>query len=142
MLQEFPLRRIWQIMWDEPLIPFALVGGVLFVVYGFRRPGANVETIEVRPATIRALEQMQPDIVGRPLTHREKQEIVEGFILMTNDLFARARVRQTGALQDPVQQPSENSGNELNRENDFVDETADTLCFAGRELARQDSNLE
>ena len=47
------MRRIRQIMVDEPLIPFALIGAVLFVVYGFSRPDDSVETIEVRPATLR-----------------------------------------------------------------------------------------
>ena len=49
------MRRIWQAMVDEPLIPFAIIGGVLFVVYGFRKPEEQAETVEVNPATLRAL---------------------------------------------------------------------------------------
>jgi len=74
------MYRIWKSATDEPLVPFAIIGGVLFAVYGLARPEQDVETIEVRPATVGALEQMQQDLLGRPLTEQERQDAVEGYI--------------------------------------------------------------
>ena len=118
------MRRIWQTMSDEPFIAFAIIGGLLFMLHGFRNTAdqATVETIEVRPATVRALEQVQQDLVGRPLTDKERQEIVEGFIedeVLMREAFRRglekkdSRVRKRllnvmrSTLDQPVAQPTQ-----------------------------------
>ncbi len=138
------MRRIWQTMVDEPLIPFALIGGVLFVVYGFRKPADNVETIEVRPATLRALETMRQDLVGRPLTDQERKEIVEGFIdeeVLTREAFRMelekkdSRVRKRllnvmrSTLDRPVAQPTRAQLQAYFRENQDQFSTGEVITF-------------
>lgn len=110
------MRRIWQALLDEPLIAFALVGGLLFVLYGFREPAAEIETIEIQPDTIRALEQMQQDIVGRKLTDDERQEMIQGHIedeVLMREAFrnglekkdSRVRKRLLNVMRSTIDQP-------------------------------------
>ena len=126
------------------LIPFAIIGGVLFVVYGFRQPDEQVETIEVKPATVRALEQMQEDLVGRPLTEAERQNVVEGYIeeeVLMREAFRMelekkdSRVRKRllnvmrSTLDQPVSQPTRAELQAYFRENQERYVTGETVTF-------------
>ena len=110
------MNSLSKTMTDEPLIPFAIIGGVLFVIYGFSRPSDPVETIEVRPATIRALETMQQDLVGRSLTEQERQDVLDGFIedeVLMREAFrrqleqkdSRVRKRLLDVMRSTLDQP-------------------------------------
>ncbi len=72
-------RGIWESLQQEPLIPFALIGGLLFAVYGFSKPD-EVETIEITPQTRRALEDMEESLRGRPLTDEERQTLIDSHV--------------------------------------------------------------
>ena len=110
------MHRIRQIMLDEPLIPFAILGGVLFVVYGFRQPPRVVETIEISTSTVRALERAQQELVGRPLTEQERMDVLEGYIeeeVLLREAFrmelekkdSRVRQRLLNVMRSTLDQP-------------------------------------
>lgn len=73
------VRGIRESLQQEPLIPFALIGGMLFAVYGFSK-SEQVETIEITPQTRRALEDMEESLRGRPLTDEERQTLIDSHV--------------------------------------------------------------
>ena len=104
----------------EPLILFLVLGAVLYGVWMLLAP-QKLETIRVEAATLRALEQYQEDLMGRPLDDAEREEIKQGFIddeVLLHEALKRglqwsdSRVRQRltrimrGALTETVADPS------------------------------------
>lgn len=73
------IGRFWNALHHEPLIPFALIGGLLFVAYGFGKP-TPAEVIEITPQTIRALEDFEESLRGRPITDEERQVLIDSHI--------------------------------------------------------------
>lgn len=115
------MRRYIQLMLEEPLIPFALIGCVLFVGYGFRKPTDEIETISISTSTVRSLETMQEELTGRPLTEAERQEVFDGYVddeVLMREAFRRelekkdSRVRKRllsvmrSTLDQPIAQPT------------------------------------
>ena len=110
------MRRVWQAMVDEPLILFAIIGGVLFAVHGLRKSDDLIENIEIRPTTIRALQTMQQDLAGRPLTDSERENLVQGLIedeVLMREAFrrelekkdSRVRKRLLSVMRSTLDQP-------------------------------------
>ena len=115
-----PIRRFFDAIFQEPLIPFAVIGGILFAVYGFKQP-VEIETIEITPQTLRALENLEIDLRGRPLSDDEQNLLVESFIedeVLMREAFRRGlekkdpRVRKRllnvmrESLDEPIAEPS------------------------------------
>lgn len=104
----------------DPLLLFLILGGALYGAWTLLAPN-QLETIRVEASTLRALEEYQEDLLGRPLTEEEKEEIQEGFIddeVLLREALERGlqwsdgRVRQRltrimrGALTETVADPS------------------------------------
>ena len=104
----------------EPLVAFVVLGAALYGVWVLAAP-ADVETVRIEPAALRALETQQAELLGRPLTEGEAEEVREGHIddevLLREALgrglqFSDSRVRQRltrimrGALTETVADPS------------------------------------
>ena len=88
---ENPIRRIFDFICQEPLVPFALIGGILFALYGFQNPTAR-ERIEIQPQTLRALEEMEVEMRGRSLTESERQLLIDSHI--EDEVLLREAYRQ------------------------------------------------
>ncbi len=112
--------RTWQAIQREPLVPFALIGGLLFAVYGFGKP-EEVETIEITPQTVQALADAEENLRGRPVTDDGRQILIDGHIedeILMREALRRgierkdARVRQRlltvmrSALDEQVPEPT------------------------------------
>ena len=46
--------RLANVLLAEPLVPFAVLGGLFFLLYGITQP-APIETIEISPQTLQAV---------------------------------------------------------------------------------------
>jgi hypothetical protein len=114
------LRRIRSAARREPLVPFVVVGAVLYGFWVIAAP-ADVETIRVEGEVLRAVEEQQEYLLGRPLTDDERALAREGYIdeeVLLREALGRglhwsdSRVRQrlTGivraALTETVPDPS------------------------------------
>lgn len=73
------IGRFWNALHQEPLILFALIGGLLFVAYGFGK-ATPVEVIEITPQTLRALEDSEESLRGRPVTDEERRALIDSHI--------------------------------------------------------------
>ena len=71
----------------EPLVLFVLVGGLLYAAWAFLAP-EPVEVIQIDEASLRAFEQSQADILGRPLTEAEREEIRQGIACVKHQNMA------------------------------------------------------
>ena len=143
------LRRLLDALFQEPLIPFAVIGGLLFAVYGLTRP-AERETIEVTPQTVQTLEDLEVDLRGRPLTDEERKLLVESYIedeVLMHEAFrmglerkdSRVRKRLLSvmrtSLDEPVAEPNLGQLQEYYRKKmqDFQPYQAisfDQVCFS------------
>jgi len=112
--------RIRSALGREPLILFVAVGALLYGVWVIAAP-ADVETIRVGDEVLRAVEEQQEYILGRPLTDDEQVLAREGYIdeeVLLREALGRglhwsdARVRQRltrivrAALTETVPDPS------------------------------------
>ena len=73
------IGRFWNALHREPLIPFALIGGLLFVAYGFGKP-TPVEVIEITPQTIQTLVDSAETMRGRAVTDEERKVMIDSHI--------------------------------------------------------------
>jgi peptidyl-prolyl cis-trans isomerase C len=86
----------WKIF-REPLVAFVLVGGLIFLVNGiFAKP--EDDRIQVTQETVAGLIETRGELIGRPLTETERQELIENFI--TNEILLREAVARGLHLQD------------------------------------------
>ena len=115
-----PVRRFFDFICEEPLIPFAVIGGILFALYGLFAP-ATKERIEIQPQTVQALEEMEIELRGRPLTDIERQLVIDSHIedeVLMREAFRQelekkdSRVRKRlltvmrASLDEPVGEPT------------------------------------
>jgi hypothetical protein len=99
---------------------FAVVGAALYGIWVLAAP-ADVETVRIEPAALRALETQQAELLGRPLTEEEIEEVREGYIedevllhealnrgLHLSDGRTRRRLTRImrGALTETIADPS------------------------------------
>lgn len=104
----------------EPLILFLVLGVAVYGAWTLLAP-EKLETIRIETSTLRALEQYQEELRGRPLDEAEKEDIKEGFIddeVLLHEALKRGlqwsdgRVRQRltrimrGALTETIADPS------------------------------------
>ena len=105
----------------EPLVPFAVLGVVLYAVLLAVRPAAPLETIEVPDETIRAIIEQNKQLSGRELTEEEIRTVVADHVddeVLLREARARgfdqndSRVRRRllsvmrTVLDEPVAEPS------------------------------------
>lgn len=94
-------KSLWQALNTEPLIPFALIGGLLFAAYGFAKPQTR-EVIELTPQTLQALENMEVTLRGRPLTEDERQQMIDSHIeneVLMREAFRRGLEKKDGRVR-------------------------------------------
>jgi hypothetical protein len=114
------LGRMRSAVGREPLVPFFVLGAVLYGVWVLVAP-ADVETIRIDGEVLRAVEEHQEDLLGRPLTDDERALAREGYIdqeVLLREALGRglhwsdSRVRQRltqivlAALTETVPDPS------------------------------------
>ena len=73
------LRRLWHALSREPIVHFAIAAGLLFGVYAIVAPKEK-PTIRIDEATVEALMRERAAIALRPLTDRDRQDVVETYI--------------------------------------------------------------
>ena len=113
-------RGLESLVRRHPFVLFIVLGALLYGAWVLLAPPER-ETIHVEATVLRALEQQQEDLLGRPLTVDERQEIRESYIddevllrvalargLQWSDFRVRQRLTRImrGALTETVADPS------------------------------------
>jgi PPIC-type PPIASE domain len=93
-----PRRRLWTFVRGEPLVHFALLGGLLFAASTLW-PAQGPETIVIDRATVEALVQQQGQILGRPPSEAEQALLVQGLV---DDAVLLREAYRRGLEQDAV----------------------------------------
>ena len=105
----------------EPILAFFLLGGLFYALSIAIRPAADLETIEIRAETVRALIQQQEELLGRTLSGKEVRDVVQGYVddevllrearrrgFDEDDFRVRKRLltMMRSTLDEPVAEPS------------------------------------
>ena len=105
---------------ESPLLHFIIIGVVVYGLYTRLKP-LTLDTIQVTPQTLEALIQQQESITQNPLTHGQKQALLEGHIedeILLREAYKRGihqndyRVRKRlltimrSSLSDTIPEPS------------------------------------
>ena len=93
-----PGRRLWAFLRHEPLVHFAILGGLLFGADALRQAAERESIVIDRPA-IRAMADQQAQFLGRPLTEAERQRLVQG---MVDDAVLLREAYKRGLEQDSL----------------------------------------
>ena len=73
------MKFLFTFVLKSPIVHFMLLGAAAFVAYNHLKP-PNRETITVTTQTIDALVQQRESITRNPVTDKERQDILEGYI--------------------------------------------------------------
>lgn len=94
-----PLKPIFPLKYlHEPLLGFALAGGLIFMLYSLF--GETERTpIDITEITISDLVATREQLLGRTLVSQEREELIEHFI--NNEMLVREAVSRGLHLQDP-----------------------------------------
>jgi hypothetical protein len=113
-------RKLGSVVRQHPLVLFLILGALLYSVWAPLAPPER-EIVRIEATVLRALEQQQEDLLGRPLTDEEKDDIRESYIddevllreaiergLQWSDFRVRQRLTRImrGALTETVADPS------------------------------------
>ena len=94
-----PLKTIFPLKYlNEPLLGFALVGGLIFMLYN---PSDEVSTtqIDITEVTISSITSNREQLLGRNLVNFEREELIQQFI--NNEILVREGINKGLYLQDP-----------------------------------------
>lgn len=77
--QNSMFSRIWNFLWNQPLVHFVCLAAILFIAHAIWSTD-NKEEIIVDSATQEILIKQKQDLLFRPLTEEEKEQAIENYI--------------------------------------------------------------
>jgi hypothetical protein len=95
-------RRTWDALRREPLVHFALGGGLIFLAYSLCA-SPTPETIVVTPEISRAVIQQHAELLGRPLSAAERQAALADYVdeeVLVREAYRRGVDRSDAALRE------------------------------------------
>lgn len=100
------LRLFINTLLREPLLGFALAGGLIFVLYAYTvKPGLSTDQIVVTQQQIDAITQERELVLGRPLQSQERESLVQRFIdeeVMVREAYTLGLDRVDGRVRSQL----------------------------------------
>jgi hypothetical protein len=144
--------RLWRIVRREPLVHFALAGGLLFGLNAIKANPFAQPRIVVTADTVHRLVNQREQLLGRDVSSAEQRDLITRYIddeILVQEAYARGLDRQDGAVRQRLlevmrfiigEEPPEPTTAELRaflRQHEAVYRTPRTVSFSHVFLAAE-----